>query len=188
MEYTSEQLLLEEYRKHPKFLRRTAWGDFIARWPWEWFATFTFTDDTHPERATKLYRVWVNRLNKSLFGPRWHKRKPYGVYWILAIEYQKSGRIHLHALITGVRETRRFDWMDDWFDLDKLAGYPRIFPVENQIGVSKYVTKYVSKDGDIYFSNNLKDISGDLVAIAADPDMGQTSERIAPGVQSSERR
>ncbi len=128
-----EQQLLEDYRKHPKILTRDAWGQFVNRWPWEWFVTFTFAEDTHEERALKLFKVWKNKLNKELFGPRWHKKLPYGVYWVMATERQKSGRIHLHGLISGVGNIRRLDWMDNWFDLDKLAGFPRIHPVEKQI-------------------------------------------------------
>jgi hypothetical protein len=182
-----EQKLLAEYRNHPKFLTRDAWGEFIDRWPWQWFLTFTFTEDTHEERALKLFKVWKNKLNKEIFGPRWHKRTPYGVYWVISTENQKSGRIHLHGLISGVSNTRHWDWMDNWFDLDALAGIPRIYPVDNQQAVTRYITKYVSKDGEIYFSDNLRDITGDLVALAADHDLGQTCERLAPRADGSGR-
>ena len=167
METTLEHTLAEEYRKHPRILRRLAWGDFVARYPWQWFVTLTFTDDVHQERAFKLYRVWISKLNRHLFGPRWHKREPFGVFWVMAYELTKGGRIHLHALLSGVAETRRLDWMDNWSALDEIAGYPRIWPVANQVAVSMYVTKYVTKGGEIEFSRNLRDVSRDLVALAS---------------------
>lgn len=154
--HLTPELLLEAARLHPKYQLRKAWGEFIARWPWEWFATFTFVHDTHPERALKLFFVWRSKLNREIYGPRWHKRDPYGVTTVVAIEEQKSGQIHLHALISGVGNTRRLTWMDHWQSLDVLAGFPRIYPVENNEAVSNYVTKYVTKGGDIYLSKNLR--------------------------------
>ena len=188
MESSLPDKLLAEFRQHPKILLKKSWGEFIARWPWEWFVTLTFTDDTHEERAIKLFRVWKNRLNKQLFGPRWHKRLPFGVCWVLAVEYQKSGRVHLHILIAGVGQTRRLDWMDNWWVLDHLAGYARIYPVKNQHAVSNYVTKYVTKDGNIHLSDNLKNISADLFYCAVVPTEEQASEWIAPDVGSCNER
>jgi hypothetical protein len=52
--------------------------------------------------------------------------------------------------------------MDHWLDLDILAGFPRIYPVENNEAVSNYVTKYVAKGGDVYLSKNLRIRSRDL--------------------------
>lgn len=174
--------LIAEYRNHPKVRLRDQWGKFVERWPWEWFITLTFKDDAHPERAFKLFKVWKNRLNKLIFGPRWHKRPPFGVTWIVAFELQKSGRVHLHALMSGVGQTRRLDAMDDWYSLDELAGFPRIWPVANNCAVSRYVTKYVTKGGDIELSPNLRDISRDLVALAAARAIDPSPERKAPGV------
>ena len=177
METTLEQQLVAEFKKHPKFLRRQAWGEFVARYPWQWFVTLTFAEDVHPERANKLTRVWLSKLNKFLFGHRWHKRPPYGVYWVMAQERTKADRIHIHGLISGVNDTRRLEWMDNWFGLDEISGYSRIWPVNSQIAVSMYVTKYVTKDGEIDFSRNLPDVSRDLVALAGGPGTSPTPAR-----------
>jgi hypothetical protein len=53
-------------------------------------------------------------------------------------------------------------WMDHLSNLDALAGYPRISAVGNSAAVSNYVTKYVTKDGDIFFSPNLRLKHADL--------------------------
>lgn len=141
-----------------------AWGNFLARYPWEWFVTLTFVEDVHPEAALKKWRLWVSKINRELFGPRWAKKKHGGVYWVVSIEYQERGVIHLHALMTGLRETRRLTWMDKWQELDTKTGFARIFPVENNEAASRYVSKYISKGGEIFFSDNLKDISNDLLS------------------------
>jgi len=188
MDYPFVQQLQNEYENHYKVRCRDEWGLFLARWDWEWFPTYTFTQDTHPERALKLFRVWKNKLNKQIYGPRWHKREPFGIYWVISIENHKSGQIHLHGLIAGVGDARRLSWMDNWFELDKLAGFSRIYQIENKLKATTYVSKYVTKGGDIYFSENLKDTTGDLVSPAADCLLNQTPERKAPGVHSSGRQ
>ncbi len=164
--------LRQEKDAHPKTRLRREWGQFIARWPWEWFATFTFSHATHPERALKLFRVWRSMLSREIYGRRWYKRHPYGVRSVVAVEFHKSGQIHLHALLAGVGDLRRLTWMDNWEDLDHLAGYPRIFAVKNNGAVSSYVTKYVAKDGDVYLSKNLRIESRDLFDAAPSPESG----------------
>lgn len=148
--------LLESAKLHPRYALQGAWGEFIARWPWEWFATFTFAYDTHPERALKLFYLWRSKLNREIYGPRWHKREPFGATTVVATEDQKSGQIHLHALVSGVGDARRLTWMDNWESLGEVAGFSRIYPVEINEAVSSYVTKYVTKGGDIYLSENLR--------------------------------
>ena len=156
--------LLADARRHPRRMLAQAWGEFVGQWMWEWFGTLTFTEDTHQERALKLFRIWCSKLSREIYGPRWHKRPPYGVIWVLSVEYQKSGRIHLHFVMASVGDTRRLSWMDHWQELDGVAGFPRIFPVENTEAVSNYVTKYVTKEGDVFFSKNLELPSRDLFA------------------------
>lgn len=159
----TEQELRDTYLKHPKIVLRGAYGSFIAGWPWEWFVTLTFTADVHEERAFKLFRLWASKLNRELYGPRW-SRFNRGVYWVLAFERQKSGRWHIHALLTGVKQARRLTWMDNWVALDAVAGWARIEAVEDEAAVSKYLTKYVTKEGRIEFSKNLRALSDDLAS------------------------
>lgn len=162
MEYPLEKRLLDEYRKSPKYLRRIAYGDLIARWPWEWFVTLTFSEDIQPDAAFKKTRVWLSTLAAHIYGRRWYRTG--ALHWICAQEYQKSGRVHFHLVVAGVRDTRRLTWMDRWNNLDAVTGYARIEAVDSNEGCSHYLAKYLGKDGDIYFSHNLKDISGDLFA------------------------
>lgn len=170
MTHSLEKQLLLEAKLSPKYQLRRAWGEFVDQWPWEWFATFTFAHETHTERGLKLFRVWCSMLSRGIYGPRWHKRDPYGVRFIVAVERHKSGNIHLHALLAGVGDIRRLTWMDKWEELDELAGYPRIYPVENNTAVSSYVTKYVTKGGDFYLSQNLGSASRKLFSSVSSPE------------------
>ena len=170
--HLSEIELMEAARLHPTRKLQKAWGGFVAQWPWEWFVTLTFCLDLHPERALKLYRFWCSLLNREIYGRYWYRKEPFGVTWVVAVERQNSGRVHLHALIAGVGETRRLSWMDTWLELDKVSGFARIEPVNDRVAVSSYVSKYVAKDGDLEFSPNLRIRLPDLF----DPDPEPESE------------
>lgn len=154
--------LYQEFLRHPKVTLSDAWGKFIDQWEWQWFTTFTFASDVHPERAEKLFNRWKSKLNKQLYGTNWRKRPPGGIQYVLAEERHKSGQVHLHALINGVETTRRLTWMDAWEEQDPSCGYSRIEPVKDGQKASLYVAKYVPKGGEISFSPNLKEIQRDL--------------------------
>jgi hypothetical protein len=123
------------------------WTVFLSRWPWDWFATMTFRGDPHPERAEKAWRLWCSKVNRALYGPRWHA-KGRGVGWCRATELQQRGAIHFHALLVFPEPValRRFAFMDEW---NALAGYARIEPPKRSDAVAAYCAKYVVKDGEI---------------------------------------
>lgn len=124
-----------------------AWVEFLARWEWDWFLTLTFRKDVHPEAADKAFRLFVSKLNRELFGPRWHKQGK-GVRWVRAIEMQRRDVLHYHALFGGVglSEIRRLSWMDRW---NEIAGFARIEKPRDAELVHSYVAKYVAKGGEI---------------------------------------
>ncbi len=125
---------------------RASWADFLAELgPWEWFGTFTFRDYVHPERADKLFRLFVSQGNRTLYGPRWY-RKGKGLTWVRGLEYQKRSVIHYHALFKDAHGLRRLDLMDWWYD---HAGIARIEATTSQEAVRRYVSKYTVKGGEI---------------------------------------
>jgi len=99
--------------------------------------------------------VLVSKINRSLFGTRWHRRKE-GIRWVRAIEMQKRGVLHYHALIAGqgLQRLRRLTFMDEW---DELAGYARIEPLRSSQAVYSYISKYVIKGGEIDIGGNFED-------------------------------
>jgi len=137
-----------------------AWQDFIARFPMNWFCTFTFTDSVHPERAGKLFRLFIRKLNRYLYGSHFERKGHAGVFYVLASEYQKRGVLHFHALIGDVEDlnarARRLDFMDLWLGFGPPAGIARIEEIKNQDAVRGYVTKYVTKGGQIELSPSLR--------------------------------
>ncbi len=136
---------------------RLGYVDMLSRYLWHWFATNTFRNEVHPERADKLFRLWVSKMNRQLFGQRWAK-KGLGIYWARCLEYQKRDVLHYHSLMGGhgLDDMRRLTQMDVW---NELAGYSRIEPPRNHYAVENYVAKYLTKDGEI-------ELGGPLVPIA----------------------
>jgi len=126
----------------------------------QWFCTFTFTENVHPERAAKLFRLFIRRLNRTLYGAHFERRGCEGVYWVLASEYQQRGVLHFHALLGDVQDlnsrARRLSWMDEWEGFGRPAGFARIEAVDSQDAVRAYVTKYVVKGGQIDFGRSLR--------------------------------
>jgi hypothetical protein len=129
-----------------------AWVTFLRQWTWQWFVTLTFRDIVHPEGADKRFRLFVSLINQALFGRRW-AAKGQGIQRVRALELQRRGVIHFHALFAGVQDLRRLTWMDTW---DELAGFARIEPIGSSTAVRWYVSKYVSKGGEL-------DLGGPLV-------------------------
>lgn len=144
-----------------------AYAEFLARYNWQWFCTFTFRDPPHPEAAHKLFRHWVNLINRDIYGCRAQKRKQ-SVFWALALEYHKSGTIHFHALLGDVEDlnarcSRKYAH-SLWFE---LAGINRIDPIDDKLqAVTNYVSKYIVKGGEIDLSDNLNEFSVQLSGLA----------------------
>ncbi|MEZ5489195.1 MAG: hypothetical protein R3F50_02630 [Gammaproteobacteria bacterium] len=133
-----------------------AYSQLLAEYNWQWFCTLTFRNPPHPEAAVKLFKVWINKINREIYGCRYHKRKQC-VYWALALEYHKSGVLHFHALVgdshdLNTRCSRKWAH-SNWYE---LGGINRIDPIDDRLkAVTNYISKYVTKGGEIDFSDNL---------------------------------
>ncbi|HEY3285811.1 MAG TPA: hypothetical protein VGJ96_01680, partial [Gemmatimonadaceae bacterium] len=142
-----------------------AWREFVSRYPWSWFGTFTFAREVHPEAADKRYRVWASKLSRSLYGARWYKRQS-GVYWIRALEMQRRGVIHYHALVGAARLARADDrlaranrraWEAEWLEIGR--GFARLETPRSIGCVSGYCAKYVAKGGEIDLGGVFPDLT-----------------------------
>ncbi len=135
-----------------------AWVTLLSRYSWDWFCSFTFRGEiVHPERASKTFNLFLCKINRAIFGNRWYKHKK-GIRWVRAIEMQKRGVLHYHALIAGkgLQDLRRLTFMDEW---DELAGYARIEPLRSSQAVYSYISKYVTKGGEIDIGGNFEELA-----------------------------
>jgi len=156
------------------------WITFLQRYEWQWFCTLTFRDFVHPESADKRFRTLISKLNRKLFGPRWSKKPSETVFWARGIEYQKRDVLHFHALIgcPGIdldSYTIRRHWADKW---NEMAGFARIKKIRSAKEAARYVTKYVTKGGQIDLSPNVSSTpKSDL--FSSDTDLAAQSARSA---------
>jgi hypothetical protein len=138
-------------------LLREQWTRFLLRFPMQWFCTMTFRDRVHPEAADKAWRVFCSKLNRTLYGNRWWKDPKKGVFWIRALERQKRTVIHYHALVGAPRHmdelAHRLSWMDEWHL--QTQSFARIYTIQSEELVRRYVSKYVTKGGEIDLSPTL---------------------------------
>ena len=136
-----------------------AWISLLSRYSFDWFATFTFRFDTHPEAAYKRFRYWVHVFNQSLHGRRYEKHG-LGMHWVNALEWQRRGVVHFHAMLGDSRSLEEMAykraWKNFWYE---LAGFCDIQLIDDQVDVAAYVSKYVTKGGELELSANLASYS-----------------------------
>jgi hypothetical protein len=139
---------------------RAAWVGFLGRWTWELFGSHTFREDAHPEAAYKRFRVFVSKLNRELYGPRWYKHPERCIRWVCAMERQQRGIVHFHSLLSGPGLVELWQkgwqrqedgrWSNQLNELwNFLAGFARIERIDSAEAVRRYVSKYVVKGGEI---------------------------------------
>lgn len=152
-------------------LLRDQWVCLLSRYRWDWFCTFTFRTQAHPETASKSFRFWVAKLNRSLYGRNWYKHPDRSVVWVRALEWQRRNVIHYHALLASPEVAdlnqiaRRSIWAKEWNALGRDdptkktsgtgPGFALIERARNEIAVNAYISKYVIKGGEIDVSPNL---------------------------------
>lgn len=134
------------------------WEAYLTTFKWDWFATLTFKGNVvGPELADRRFRRWRSDLCTSFAGDKWRERPAQIPYHVRALEWQKRGVIHFHALV-GYRTDAMRDnlfrrrWQDAWRDLN---GYARIDRIRDVGAVSRYCAKYCSKGGELDLSSNI---------------------------------
>jgi hypothetical protein len=133
---------------------RTAWIAFLGHWDWQVFATLTFREDVHPAAAGRCFHRFLNKINRTVYGPRWYK-KHRGIPWVRVEELQQRRVLHFHALFIGLPPSRPLTlWEAEW---GRLAGYARIQPIRCHAAVYRYITKPLGKGGDIELADALQD-------------------------------
>ena len=161
---------------------RQAWVDLLGEFHWDLFGTLTFRNDTHPEAALKLFRLFISQLNRKLYGPRWSKHGK-GIGYCVAMERQLRGVLHLHCLLAEPELTRllKSSWFKEnghWANAlneawNELAGFARIEPIKAAALVAGYVAKYVIKGGEIDLGGPLMQRRIEQAAVVANANLGQ---------------
>jgi hypothetical protein len=150
---------LEGQHSIPRAPLQESWVELLSRYHWDLFGSLTFREETHPESAYKRFRLFVSKLNRKLYGPRWFKHNK-GISYCLALEHQRRGVVHFHCLLAEPElvpmlkgswfQQEDGRWANELNELwNELAGFARIEPVQQLEAVRRYVSKYVLKGGEI---------------------------------------
>jgi len=120
---------------------------------WKIWLTLTSKGLVSPDGMIKRWRHLLQVLNRRTFGKNYVEKVGHSYFsYAMGIEVQKRDVIHLHVLID-----RPID-----FDLvhrvwGNMSGFAWMVPVSgNREKVIKYLSKYVSKGGEIMYYLNTK--------------------------------
>lgn len=138
------------------------WAGFLKRYEWDHYSHFTFRPNNrvvglnqsrityaHPEVAGKALKRLVYGLNEEIFGRRFYKRPHEGIIVAAAMERQKSGNPHFHALMGNIPSSyRRMSIVDEWYIRQGIA---RVYEYKKDMGAEEYISKlcYMFKDGKL---------------------------------------
>ena len=144
---------------------REAWGEWIGRQPWHLFVTLTSEKQTHPEAMSKRFRYCMKHVEEHVYGRR---REPAGhtLQWVVGQERTKQGWPHCHAVVRfpNVPEAGSDYVPQNIFDLGywqkwmtDTGGFAWLELPKSQQACVNYVSKYISKGGDLELSRSLAD-------------------------------
>lgn len=130
---------------------RDTWSEYVenfSQWESFWTLTFADRDRTHDVTRTEAEYLWrrlVQSLNTDLFGNHYTRIVGHCYFgYALAFEYQTRGALHMHALVD-----RRANWELANRLWRQMAGIIKIKKVDDVHKVSRYLSKYVTKGGDL---------------------------------------
>ena len=111
---------------------------------WDWFVTLTLDPAKFDRFDLPLWRAkfsqWVRNFN------RLHNTH---IAYLLIPERHKDGAWHMHGLLSGLPDSvlmvNEYGYMD-WPAYARKFGYISMGRVRDRERVSKYITKYVTKD------------------------------------------
>jgi hypothetical protein len=140
--------------------------------PWDLFLTLTSEKRTHPEALHKRFRYCVHKMSDELYG-RARTRRYLPIEYVNGIERHKSGWPHSHALIrtpeVDLADPEQLS-LEHWQKfITDTGGWCWLTRPRDQAGVVAYVTKYVTKDGELVLSPNLSPAVDPTPALALAP-------------------
>lgn len=138
---------------------RESWSGWISAQPWDLFVTLTSERQTHPEALLKRFRYLMHRTSDHVYGKHWDRRGT-GCQWLVGLERTKRGWPHSHAVVRfpnfdlGGDQGKAVFPLSYWHKVYSDGGFARLDLPRSETAVVNYVSKYVTKDGDLHWSRN----------------------------------
>jgi len=154
-----EQLITLRVNNYPiSITLNEAWALFIGKFEYCLYCTFTFKHEVSQYKALRQFFRYLRLfINEPLYGNNYRKHGS-GVNYVVAIERQRRGVIHLHVLIGGnAWKLKRLMLMHIWHQGATLENGKRFYPngfakieeYNSKLGAKYYIGKYVGKGGEI---------------------------------------
>jgi len=138
------------------------WVQMANRYePWWWYLSLTFKYFVSQEYALRQFGRFIRLMNEKVHGKRYRDNGK-GIPYLNAIEYQRRGVLHFHALVggessmLGTRDMK--EYQDIWQHGLKKSngiykfhpnGFAKIVKYDSKKGAKHYLAKYVSKGGEL---------------------------------------
>lgn len=109
----------------------------------DYFITLTLNREYHNASDLSLY---IKKLGQ--FIRNYRSKFNVNIQYILIPEKHKDGNWHMHGLIRGIPDSHfhiNKNGYLDWAAYSDRFGYCSLSKVQNNVAVSKYITKYISK-------------------------------------------
>lgn len=144
----------KEYKEYKSFIcslarSRTKIFDYAMSNEFDYFVTLTLDRKKHD--ATDL-ELFIKNLGQFIR----HYRRDYfkDIQYLLVPELHNDGvNWHMHGLIKGLDDEDlclNKNGFLDWKKYSKKFGYISLSKIKSKMGVSKYITKYLTKDFNVY--------------------------------------
>lgn len=137
---------MTDYTSYSKIELVEGWENFIRGFAsWKWFITLTFREFVTSDQLDHQFRFLVQVLNRDLFGKHYVRMVGHSYFsYAMGIETQRRGALHAHLLIDKNINLNVLHPV--W---NKMAGFAWAVPVDDLDGAVGYLSKYVSKGGDL---------------------------------------
>ena len=137
---------MTDYTSTSKIELVEGWVNFVAGFTdWKSFITLTSRDIVTRDQIEHKFRWLVRRLNSGLFGNNYTRIVGHSYFsYALGLEYQKRDVLHAHVLVD-----RKVNFEAIHQIWNSLSGFAYIVPVVDAVGAAGYLSKYVSKGGDL---------------------------------------
>jgi len=138
--------------------------------PWYWYLSLTFQYFVEQEYALRQFGRFIRLMNEKVHGKRFRgigkcDSVCRGISWLNAIEYQRRGVLHFHALLGGESYKLGTPGYPDMKLYKKIwqygikkkngeykfrpNGFSTIVQYDARKGAKHYLAKYVSKGGEL---------------------------------------
>ena len=141
-----------------RYVQASQWAEWLPTlFQPKQFLTMTSRDEVHEDTLLRRHGYLLRKMNKAIFGNNWTRRGE-GISYMLGLERQKRGVLHLHAVWDAP-----FVPYDQFHSIcNRISGFALIEPVDAATGVAYYVAKYSAKGGriEVYLTRQMQALLG----------------------------